>query len=159
MPTMFRTLCCCCCIYDNRTIFFIDRYANINLVDSSTNTDISASAIATIRYTISRLLFCENFLLTHFLDYCAIFVLVTIVTDSFNEHFLLIPFLKPQPYILLTIVPHFLDGSCRLQIRAGTVALLYVSPERFNNERFVKTLKGIKVALFVVDEAHCISEV
>lgn len=45
------------------------------------------------------------------------------------------------------------------QIRAGTVALLYVSPERFNNERFVKTLKGVKVALFVVDEAHCISEV
>ena len=45
------------------------------------------------------------------------------------------------------------------QIRAGTVALLYVSPERFNNERFVNALKGVKVALFVVDEAHCISEV
>lgn len=45
------------------------------------------------------------------------------------------------------------------QIRAGTVALLYVSPERFNNERFVNVLKGVKVALFVVDEAHCISEV
>eukprot|EP00903_Cladosiphon_okamuranus_P013126 g12242.t1 len=44
------------------------------------------------------------------------------------------------------------------QIRDGTVALLYVSPERFNNERFVNTLKGVKVALFVVDEAHCISE-
>lgn len=47
----------------------------------------------------------------------------------------------------------------RPQIRAGSVALLYVSPERFNNERFVRTLKGVKVALFVVDEAHCISEV
>lgn len=47
----------------------------------------------------------------------------------------------------------------RAQIRAGSVALLYVSPERFNNERFVNTLKGVKVALFVVDEAHCISEV
>eukprot|EP00752_Nemacystus_decipiens_P008801 g7854.t1 len=44
------------------------------------------------------------------------------------------------------------------QIRAGSVALLYVSPERFNNERFVNALKGVKVALFVVDEAHCISE-
>lgn len=45
------------------------------------------------------------------------------------------------------------------QIRAGSVSLLYVSPERFNNERFVSALKGVKVALFVVDEAHCISEV
>ncbi|CAM9160756.1 unnamed protein product [Laminaria digitata] len=44
------------------------------------------------------------------------------------------------------------------QIRAGSVSLLYVSPERFNNERFVSALRGIKVALFVVDEAHCISE-
>ncbi|CAM9230720.1 unnamed protein product, partial [Hapterophycus canaliculatus] len=44
------------------------------------------------------------------------------------------------------------------QIRAGSIALLYVSPERFNNERFVGTLKGVNVALFVVDEAHCISE-
>ena len=46
-----------------------------------------------------------------------------------------------------------------LQIRAGSVSLLYVSPERFNNERFVSALRGVKVALFVVDEAHCISEV
>ena len=46
-----------------------------------------------------------------------------------------------------------------LQIRAGSVSLLYVSPERFNNERFVNALRGVKVALFVVDEAHCISEV
>lgn len=44
------------------------------------------------------------------------------------------------------------------QIRAGTISLLYVSPERFNNERFMGALKGVKVALFVVDEAHCISE-
>ncbi|CAN0047304.1 unnamed protein product, partial [Sphacelaria rigidula] len=43
-------------------------------------------------------------------------------------------------------------------IRAGVISLLYVSPERFNNERFIRALKGVKVALFVVDEAHCISE-
>lgn len=46
-----------------------------------------------------------------------------------------------------------------LQIREGEVAVLYVSPERFNNERFLSALQGVKVALFVVDEAHCISEV
>jgi len=43
-------------------------------------------------------------------------------------------------------------------IRTGELRLLYVSPERFNNERFVQLLKGVHVALFAVDEAHCISE-
>jgi len=43
-------------------------------------------------------------------------------------------------------------------IRTGELRLLYVSPERFNNERFVQLLKGVRIALFAVDEAHCISE-
>ncbi|CAN0441144.1 unnamed protein product, partial [Discosporangium mesarthrocarpum] len=45
------------------------------------------------------------------------------------------------------------------RIRAGKLALLYVSPERFNNERFMSAIRSADVALFVVDEAHCISEV
>ena len=44
------------------------------------------------------------------------------------------------------------------RVRAGTEKLLYVAPERFNNERFLATLERTKIALFVVDEAHCISE-
>ena len=44
------------------------------------------------------------------------------------------------------------------QLRAGTLKLLYVAPERFNNERFLESLKRVKVALFAIDEAHCISE-
>ena len=40
----------------------------------------------------------------------------------------------------------------------GAVTLVYVAPERFNNERFLETLRGTKIALFAVDEAHCISE-
>jgi ATP-dependent DNA helicase RecQ len=44
------------------------------------------------------------------------------------------------------------------QLEAGTLRLLYVAPERFNNERFLGTLRRLKLALFVVDEAHCISE-
>jgi ATP-dependent DNA helicase RecQ len=43
-------------------------------------------------------------------------------------------------------------------LRAGTLKLLYVAPERFNNERFRETLKRANIALFAVDEAHCISE-
>jgi ATP-dependent DNA helicase RecQ len=43
-------------------------------------------------------------------------------------------------------------------LRAGRLKLLYVSPERLANERFRATLQATKVALFAVDEAHCISE-
>src|SRR4051794_15318838 len=48
------------------------------------------------------------------------------------------------------------DVSDRL--RSGELRLLYVAPERFNNERFLRQLGETKIALFAVDEAHCISE-
>ncbi len=48
------------------------------------------------------------------------------------------------------------DVSDRL--RAGTLKLLYVAPERFNNERFLAQLEQTTISLFAVDEAHCISE-
>ncbi len=44
------------------------------------------------------------------------------------------------------------------RLRAGTLKLLYVAPERFNNERFLAQLAGARISLFAVDEAHCISE-
>jgi ATP-dependent DNA helicase RecQ len=48
------------------------------------------------------------------------------------------------------------DTSERL--RSGALKLLYVAPERFNNERFLAQLARIRISLFAVDEAHCISE-
>jgi ATP-dependent DNA helicase RecQ len=44
------------------------------------------------------------------------------------------------------------------QVRTGSLRLLYVAPERFQNERFRQAIGQIRVALFAVDEAHCISE-
>ena len=44
------------------------------------------------------------------------------------------------------------------QARSGSLRLLYVAPERFQNERFRQAIGQIRVALFAVDEAHCISE-
>ncbi len=44
------------------------------------------------------------------------------------------------------------------RLRAGSLKLLYVAPERFNNERFLSQLARTRISLFAVDEAHCISE-
>ncbi|HEU0051556.1 MAG TPA: DEAD/DEAH box helicase, partial [Longimicrobium sp.] len=44
------------------------------------------------------------------------------------------------------------------RLLSGALRLLYVSPERFNNERFLEMLRRVRIALFAVDEAHCISE-
>ncbi len=43
-------------------------------------------------------------------------------------------------------------------LQAGRLKLLYVAPERFSNERFIQKLRRLKIALMVIDEAHCISE-
>ncbi len=45
-----------------------------------------------------------------------------------------------------------------LAVKSGKTKLLFVAPERFANERFLEMLSRTKIALFAVDEAHCISE-
>jgi len=44
-------------------------------------------------------------------------------------------------------------------VRSGKLKLLYVAPERLlqSGDQFIEFLKGIKVSLFAIDEAHCIS--
>lgn len=43
-------------------------------------------------------------------------------------------------------------------ISRGHLKLIYVTPERLEDEAFVDVLKRLHVPLFVVDEAHCISQ-
>lgn len=43
-------------------------------------------------------------------------------------------------------------------VKLGNFKLLYIAPERFYNQHFLDSLKNIKVGLFAVDEAHCISQ-
>jgi len=43
-------------------------------------------------------------------------------------------------------------------IKQGFIKLLYIAPERFYDQAFVKALSEIKVSLFAIDEAHCISQ-
>src|SRR5688572_7821906 len=42
--------------------------------------------------------------------------------------------------------------------RAGGLRLLYVAPERFASDQFLRLLGGLAIARFVIDEAHCVSE-
>ncbi|MCA1582333.1 MAG: RecQ family ATP-dependent DNA helicase [Acidobacteria bacterium] len=53
---------------------------------------------------------------------------------------------------------HFERGEALRAARAGSLDLLYVAPERFASDSFRDLLAEIPVALFAVDEAHCVSE-
>lgn len=44
------------------------------------------------------------------------------------------------------------------ELKRGTYKLVYIAPERFYNQAFINELQGLKVALFAIDEAHCISQ-
>ncbi len=46
----------------------------------------------------------------------------------------------------------------REKLMNGGVKLLYISPERLRNPRFIQELRHLEVSLIVVDEAHCISQ-
>ena len=44
------------------------------------------------------------------------------------------------------------------RFRAGELDLLYVAPERASGQEFRTLLRETKIALFAIDEAHCVSE-
>ena len=44
------------------------------------------------------------------------------------------------------------------QMREGAYRLVYIAPERFRNEVFSRALREASIALFAVDEAHCLSQ-
>jgi ATP-dependent DNA helicase RecQ len=44
------------------------------------------------------------------------------------------------------------------ELAAGEIELLYVAPERLMMPDFLETLKRMKIALFAIDEAHCVSQ-
>ncbi|KPV54592.1 hypothetical protein SE17_02845 [Kouleothrix aurantiaca] len=44
------------------------------------------------------------------------------------------------------------------RVAAGAARLLYLTPERFEDAAFVAELRALDTSLFVVDEAHCVTE-
>ena len=55
-----------------------------------------------------------------------------------------------------------LDGAAAMQVErdfvSGQLKLLYVAPERLLTPRFQNLLEQARVALFAIDEAHCVSQ-
>lgn len=49
-------------------------------------------------------------------------------------------------------------AAVKQQLRQGELDLLYVAPERLLNPQTLSLLADIKVALFAIDEAHCVSQ-
>ena len=43
-------------------------------------------------------------------------------------------------------------------MQRGEYRLVYIAPERFKSDRFTRALAPLSIALFAVDEAHCISQ-
>ncbi|HYV96821.1 MAG TPA: RecQ family ATP-dependent DNA helicase [Gemmatimonadaceae bacterium] len=60
--------------------------------------------------------------------------------------------------LLNSTLPAAEQRRVEARVRAGEIKLLYVSPERLATERCKTLLANSRVALFAVDEAHCISE-
>ena len=43
-------------------------------------------------------------------------------------------------------------------LRQGDYKLVYVAPERFRSHAFINALRTVDIALFAIDEAHCLSQ-
>lgn len=63
----------------------------------------------------------------------------------------------PATFINSSLLPE--ESRTRMEkVKKGEFKLLYIAPERFYNQEFIKALSEIKVSLFAIDEAHCISQ-
>ncbi|MDP3899548.1 MAG: RecQ family ATP-dependent DNA helicase [bacterium] len=63
----------------------------------------------------------------------------------------------PATFINSSLSPMETDGRITA-IRDGIYKLVYIAPERFYSQQFMDLLAELKVSLFAIDEAHCISE-
>ena len=80
----------------------------------------------------------------------------------------LIPLMKDQVDSLVNqeIPATYINSQCTFEeakarfaaIRAGRVKLVYISPERLENEFFTSFMQSLPISMFIIDEAHCVSQ-
>ena len=63
----------------------------------------------------------------------------------------------PAAYLNSSLDTESYREACR-RVRQGRCKLLYVAPERLENERFLQLIENRRISLAAVDEAHCISQ-
>lgn len=61
-------------------------------------------------------------------------------------------------YFLNSSISHSEQNEIQTKLLAGEIKILYVSPERMMNSYFLNLLSKIKISLFAIDEAHCVSQ-
>src|SRR5215831_15846880 len=59
--------------------------------------------------------------------------------------------------VINSTVPRHIQHARLDDAMSGKIKILYVAPERFQNDDFRRALKRLRVSLFAVDEAHCVS--
>jgi ATP-dependent DNA helicase RecQ len=63
----------------------------------------------------------------------------------------------PSTFINSSLSPQESENRLR-RIKEGYYKIIYIAPERFYNAAFMADLKNLKINLFAIDEAHCISQ-
>ncbi|KLU63222.1 ATP-dependent DNA helicase RecQ [Peptococcaceae bacterium CEB3] len=63
----------------------------------------------------------------------------------------------PAAFINSTLSPQEAAERFR-QVRTGECKLLYLAPERLENESFLRLLTQVDISFLAVDEAHCVSQ-
>ena len=63
----------------------------------------------------------------------------------------------PSTFINSSLSPQETEDRLK-KMKSGYFKIVYVAPERFYNSAFMADLKTLKVSLFAIDEAHCISQ-
>ncbi len=65
----------------------------------------------------------------------------------------------PRSVALINAQQDAADNRAVLErAREGSLRMLYVAPERFSSPGFLEALREVPIGLFVVDEAHCVSQ-
>ncbi|MFC4162026.1 ATP-dependent DNA helicase RecQ [Epilithonimonas zeae] len=60
--------------------------------------------------------------------------------------------------LLSSDLDEFEEESVYNRCKEGLIKILYISPERLQNQLFLRSIQEIEVSFIAVDEAHCISE-
>ncbi len=89
-------------------------------------------------------------------DGCAIVIspLIALMQDQVDA----LKQLGIRASFLNSTLPPFEAEAVEQQLLAGELDLLYIAPERLNQPRMLELLTRSRLALFAIDEAHCVSQ-